>query len=112
MLAAAHALPPAGVVFDGMNLIPLFENGKGVVPRTFYWRTSNEIRADALRLGDMKYIRTAVGEFLFNLAEDPYESVNLKDKDPTGLQRMKNEFLRMDKQMLPPFFLPTRKGGD
>lgn len=109
MLAAAGAVVPDGVVFDGINLMPHFKGVDSIVPRTFYWRTSNEIRADALRSGNWKYLKNPEGEFLFNLAEDPYESVNLKDKDPVSLERLKREFSSLDHQMLQPFFLPTQK---
>jgi arylsulfatase A-like enzyme len=107
MLDVAGAKIPDGLSFDGMSLLPHLKQKSGVIPRNFYWRTSNEDRADAYRSEDWKYLKTDKGEFLFNLSEDPYETKNLKEKEPKKLREMKEEFLRMDKQMLEPFFFPA-----
>lgn len=48
------------------------------MPRKFYWRVSNRSRADVYRDGDLKYLHTPEGEFLFNLAEDAYEQQDMK----------------------------------
>jgi arylsulfatase A-like enzyme len=108
MLAAAGVVIPREVTFDGMNLLPLLKGDSSLVPRTFYWRTSNEIRADALRDDNWKYLRNPQGEYLFNLDEDPYETENLKDRDPATMERLRKKFLGIDSNMLPPYFLPTR----
>jgi arylsulfatase A-like enzyme len=112
MLSVAGVAVPDDVSFDGIDLLPWFKGDNSQVPRTFYWRTSNVIRADALRDDNWKYLRSPQGEYLFNLAEDPYESVNLKDRDPVTMDRLKEKFLSLDKKMLLPYFLPTQNRGE
>jgi arylsulfatase A-like enzyme len=109
MLAAAGITPPKD--WDGMNLLDHLKGKTEIVPRTFYWRTANRVQAHAFRQGDWKYLQTKDGEYLFNLAEDPYEDVNLKDKLPQKLVALKEAFARMNQQMLPPLVLavPVQK---
>jgi arylsulfatase A-like enzyme len=106
MLDAAGIKIPDSLSFDGISLLSHLKENSPVIPRNFYWRTSNEQRADAYRSGDWKYLKTDEGEFLFNLSEDPYETNNLKEKEPEKFRQIKEEFLSMDKQMLEPFFFP------
>ena len=91
--------------FDGMDLLPLFRNPVRIIPRQFYWRTSNRGRENAFRDGDWKYLQTAQGEFLFNLIQDPYETKDLKEKKPEKFREMKRSFLEMDREMLDPVVL-------
>jgi arylsulfatase A-like enzyme len=109
ILAAAGITPPKD--WDGMNLLPYLKGKAAIVSRTFYWRTANRVQAQALRQGDWKYLQNKDGEFLFNLAEDPYENVNLKDKSPQKLEELKEAFARLNQQMLPPLVLavPVQK---
>jgi len=95
--------------FDGISLLSHLKENSPVISRNFYWRTSNVQRADAYRSGDWKYLKTDGGEFLFNLSEDPYESNNLKEKEPEKFRQIKEEFLNMDKQMLEPYILPKHE---
>ena len=68
MLSLAKVEIPSGLVFDGMNLIPHLTENTTVVPRTFYWRTSNYSKQDAFRSGDWKYLTSEEGEeYLFNI---------------------------------------------
>jgi len=106
MLEAAGVRLPDTLSLDGISLIPHFKESSSLIPRKFYWRTSNEVRADAYRSGDWKYLKADEGEFLFNLSEDPYETNNLRGKEMEKFREIKEEFLNMDKQMLKPFILP------
>ena len=91
---------------DGMSLLPLFlDSAAKIIPRKFYWRISNRGRQEALRDGDWKYLRTTQGECLFNLAKDPYEADNLKDKMPQKFRKLKSAFFSMDGEMLAPVVL-------
>jgi arylsulfatase A-like enzyme len=96
--------------WDGMNLIPLLKGDTSVVPRSFYWRTANRVQAHAFRQGDWKYLHTAKGEFLFNLAQDPYESRDLKEQMPGQLATLKAAFTQLNNQMLPPLVLAVPPG--
>lgn len=105
ILEAAGAQYPKNLFLDGMSVLSLLKNNR-IIPRNFYWRTSNEARADAYRAGDWKYLKNDDGEFLFNISEDPSETNDLKNKRVDIFRQMKEEFLRFDNQMLKPFFFP------
>lgn len=103
ILEAAQIKPPNN--WDGISLLAHLRGKAAVVPRTFYWRTANRVRADALRQGDWKYLRTSEGEFLFNLAQDPYETKDLKATHPDQFSTVKAAFIALDRQMLAPLIL-------
>ncbi len=87
ILAAAGTAPDPAYPPDGMNLLPQLTAGSAPVSRRLYWRYHfNSQRA--LRDGDMKYLRIGANEFLFNVAEDPLERANLKDRQNEDFKRM------------------------
>ena len=86
-LAAADAPPDPGFPLDGMNLLPQLIGGAAPVPRRLYWRYHLNAQR-ALRDGDMKYLKIAGNEFLFNVADDPLERANLKQRQPDVFKRM------------------------
>jgi arylsulfatase A-like enzyme len=87
LLAAAGAQPDPGYPLDGVNLLPQLSANAPPVPRKLFWRYHyNQQRA--LRDGDMKYLRIAGNEFLFNVADDPLERANLKERRPDVFHRL------------------------
>ena len=88
-----------------MDLLPHLREKAPLQPRTFYWRTANRLKANAFRQGDWKYLHTAEGEYLFNLARDPYEATDLKAELPGQFTRLKAAFAAWNQQMLPPLVL-------
>ncbi|MDQ2656026.1 MAG: sulfatase-like hydrolase/transferase, partial [Bacteroidota bacterium] len=68
ILAAASCKQIEALHLDGINLLEYFQHPDRIVPRKFFWRTSNRGRQEAYRSGDWKYLSTGNGEFLFNLA--------------------------------------------
>jgi len=62
--------------FDGIDLLPHLTNATSEFarPNPLFWDWGQEI---AIRKGDWKMRRTGVGDFLFNLADDPNERTNL-----------------------------------
>jgi arylsulfatase A-like enzyme len=86
---------------DGISLAPTLT--KGVAPpadREFFWETGKheELKRSgwsALRKGDLKFVHSPrEGDFLFNIAEDPHEKIDLKSSQPetfTGLRNRWNE---------------------
>ena len=100
LVAAAGAAPDAAYPPDGINLLPQLTQGAAPVSRTLYWRYHfNEQRA--LRDGDMKYLRIAGNEFLFNVIEDPLERANLKNRQPDVFARLKTAYEEWNANMLP-----------
>ena len=71
-----------------MNLLPqLDRRSRARFPRKLYWRYHFNAQR-ALRDGDMKYLKIAGNEFLFNVADDPLERANLKERQPDVFKRM------------------------
>ena len=100
MLDLAKATIPKDLVFDGMSLLPVFQDVHFNTERTLYWRTSNFSLYDALRKGNWKFLRSGEEEFLFDLEKDPGEANNLKDDYPTKFEELKSEFEELDNEML------------
>ena len=99
-LAAAGAVPDPAFPPDGMNLLPQLTQGAAPVPRRLYWRYHYNSQR-ALRDGDMKYLRIAGNEFLFNVAADPLERANLKERQPDVFKRMVQAYEEWNATMLP-----------
>jgi arylsulfatase A-like enzyme len=100
LLAAAGTGPDPAFPLDGMNLLPQLTQGAAPVPRRLYWRYHfNSQRA--LRDGDLKYLRIAGNEFLFNVADDPLERANLKERQPDVFKRMVQAYEEWNATMLP-----------
>jgi len=99
-LAAAGAVPDPAFPPDGMNLLPQLTQGAAPVPRRLYWRYHYNSQR-AVRDGDMKYLRIAGNEFLFNVAADPLERANLKERQPDVFKRMVQAYEEWNATMLP-----------
>jgi len=100
LLAAAGAQADPGYPLDGMNLLPQIKEGSTPVSRRLYWRYHfNQQRA--MRDGDMKYLKIAENEFLFNLVDDPLERANLKLRQPDVFKRMVQAYAAWNTTMLP-----------
>ena len=56
----------------------------------------------ALRSGDWKYLVTADGESLFDLATDPGEKSDVKDRHPEVLAALREKYAGWEREMLPP----------
>ena len=100
ILAAVGAAPDPAFPLDGMSLLPQLAAGTAPVPRRLYWRYHfNSQRA--LRDGDVKYLRIAGNEFLFNVVEDPLERANLKTRQPDTFKQMAQAWDEWNATMLP-----------
>jgi arylsulfatase A-like enzyme len=100
-LAGAHSHPDFPL--DGMDISPWLFSGKAPdISRTFYWRVSQRRQQKAIREGQWKYLQTETGDFLFDLASDPFERNSLKVAFPQKLQDMKAKLAAWEKEMLPP----------
>jgi arylsulfatase A-like enzyme len=100
LLAAAGSAPDPAFPPDGMSLLPQLTQAAAPVSRRLYWRYHfNSQRA--MRDGDMKYLKIAGNEFLFNVAEDPLERANLKLREPEVFKRMVDSYDEWNATMLP-----------
>jgi len=99
-LAAAGAEPDPAYPPDGINLLPQLTAGAVPVSRRLYWRYHFNSQ-HALRDGDMKYLKIAGNEFLFNVADDPLERANLKNRQPDVFKKMVQSYEEWNATMLP-----------
>ena len=97
---AAGATPDPAFPSDGMNLLPLLAANASSVRRTLFWRYKANAQR-AVRDGDMKYLKILDNTFLFNVAEDPMERANLKERMPDVYNRLANQWLAWNQAMLP-----------
>jgi len=80
-----------------MDLMPVLDRN---VPRKLFWRYRHNAQR-AVRDGDMKWLKIAENTFLFNVAEDPLERANLKDREPDVYRRLVADYEQWSSTMLP-----------
>src|SRR5262245_7317699 len=100
LLAAAGSAPDAAYPSDGMNLLPVLRANASPVPRQLFWRYKGNAQR-AMRDGAMKYLKIRENTFLFNVADDPMERANLKERRPDVFERMAKDWLAWNSTMLP-----------
>lgn len=100
LLAAAGAEADPAYPLDGVNLLPRLTGNAPPVARKLFWRY-HYMSQRAVREGDMKYLRIAGNDFLFNVADDPLERANLKGRQPGVYQRMIADYEAWNATMLP-----------
>ncbi len=101
LLAAAGTAPDSRFPSDGMDLLPgLTATAAPPAERALYWRYKH-LGQRACRQGDWKYLRILENEFLFNVADDPLERANHKDRQPDRFGRLKAAWEAWDRTMLP-----------
>ena len=100
LLAAAGAQADPAYPPDGINLLPVLTQGAPAVPRRVYWRYRLNAQ-QAVRDGDMKYLKINENTFLFNVVDDPLERANLKERQPEVFKRLVESYQEWEKTMLP-----------
>lgn len=101
--AAATAVAAAGVkqptTFDGENLLPTLVKKSLLPARTLHWRFWTQ---SAARQGDWKLLKLSNQKsFLFNLAKDKEEKINLADQNPEIVQRLESSLKTWANQLTP-----------
>jgi arylsulfatase A-like enzyme len=100
LLAAAGATPDPSFPPDGMSLLPTLTANAPPVTRKLFWRYLNMLQ-EACRDGDWKYLKILDNTFLFNVAEDPLERANLKNRRRDIYDRLVADYRAWDATMLP-----------
>lgn len=88
--AAAATKVPSDIVYDGVDLVPFIKNEVAGKPHeTLFWRQGHH---QTVLHNGWKLIRTGKpeGRWLFNLAEDPTEQVNLAASEPERLVELES----------------------
>jgi arylsulfatase A-like enzyme len=87
---------PAGLALDGYDMMPVLADG-APSPRTeMFWQRKED---KAARVGQWKWVESARGNGLFNLATDIGEKNDLSAEHPDKLEEMRAHFSRWRKQM-------------
>jgi arylsulfatase A-like enzyme len=100
LLEAAGAEPDPKYPLDGVSLTHTLTRNAAPVPRKLFWRYLFN-RQQAMRDGDLKYLKIAENTFLFNVVEDPLERANLKNREPETYKRLVDDYNAWDATMLP-----------
>jgi arylsulfatase A-like enzyme len=98
LLAVGRTRPDPAYPSDGEDLAPAL-SGAAPHPRKFYWRYKAGSQR-AIRDSDWKYLRIAGNEFLFDVAQDPRERANLKDRHKDIFERLKGDWEAWNATML------------
>jgi arylsulfatase A-like enzyme len=81
ILAATNSTVPAEAKLEGMNLLPLLQDGAQRTERTLFWRVTTQARRQrAVRQGDWKLVLDGGVPFLYNLASDVGERNDLTNQ--------------------------------
>ncbi len=100
LLAAAGAAPDPAVPPDGENLLPVLTGEAPVRSRNLFWRFKAQGQR-AARIGDLKYLRIAGNEFLFDLAADVRERANLRRVRADDFARLRAAWEEWNAGMMP-----------
>jgi arylsulfatase A-like enzyme len=92
--------PDPSSPLDGISLAPALTRNATPIPRRLFWRYKYNTQ-QAVRDGDMKYLKIDDNTFLFNVVNDPLERANLKDRQPEVFKRLVSEYQAWNATMLP-----------
>ena len=104
LAAAAGAPLPAGRRIDGINLLPFVtQDARPPARRTLFWRSG---AYEAVRDGDWKLqvSRNPPRRWLFNLAVDPTEGVDLSARYPDVVEHLRAELAAHDRELATPLW--------
>ena len=99
LAAAGTSLDPAYPP-DGMNLLPVLIDTKPAVQRSLFWRYKANAQR-AARVGNYKYLKILNNTFLFDVAADPMERANLRERKRETYNRLESAWFEWNAQMLP-----------
>ena len=100
LLAAAGAREAEGFPSDGLDILPVLRGARASFDRTLYWRYKSQSQR-AVREGDWKYLKINDNEFLFDLARDPLERANLREREPAVFERLRASWDEWNAGFLP-----------
>jgi arylsulfatase A-like enzyme len=100
LLEAAGAKPDPAYALDGISLLPNLLGKAPSAERKLYWRYHGNAQ-QAIREGDMKWLKIRDNDFLFNVVRDPLERANLKGRQPDIYHRLIADYKAWDATMLP-----------
>lgn len=87
-LAAAGLERPPDYRPEGIDLVPLLEDGAPETERTLFWRATPPFVQKAVRRGSWKLLRDQDQEFLFDLGRDVGERDDLAAREPARAKEL------------------------
>jgi arylsulfatase A-like enzyme len=99
-LDVANAKTDAAYPFEGESVMAVCAGKRAPFDRTIFWRVRARPQA-AARMGKWKYLRDRGEEHLFDLAADPGEAVDLKDKQANTFEKLRAAYAAWNATMLP-----------
>ena len=100
LLSAAGTSPDPAFPSDGIDLLPHLTEGAAPVPRKLFWRYKYNDQ-QAARDGDWKYLKILDNTFLFDVAQDPMERANLKERRRDVYEWLVADWNKWNATMLP-----------
>lgn len=97
-LALAGIEQPERTKFDGIDLSPLLLHSAPLSERQLFWRFNNK-SAQAVRDGSWKYMQQDGSTYLFDLAADPGEKINLAQEHPEKVARLRKAFIDWERDV-------------
>jgi len=82
--------------FDGKDFSQVLFSEKKMKERSLFWRYQNQW---VVRMGSWKYLKIKEKEYLFDLAKDLSETLNVKDENPAKMKEFKALLRDWEKQM-------------
>ncbi len=98
MLELGGAAPAPGYPLDGVSLVPAMQDAEHCFERPMFWRMNHRGQR-ACRMGDWKYLRVDLNDYLFNVATDERERANLGLHQPERLVSMRQAWEAWDASM-------------
>jgi len=89
LLNLVRVTPPAEVVLDGFDMMPVLAEGEPSQRREMFWKRRGR---EAARVGQWKWVRNDGRVFLFNLADDLGEKNDLAGVMPEKARELQDRF--------------------
>jgi arylsulfatase A-like enzyme len=103
ILSLAGTRPMQEFPLDGIDIIPIVTGKEKEKERELYWRTFQRKQQKAMRDGKWKYLQDEKGEeYLFDLAKDPSEKNDLKEKEGKIFENLKKKYALWETTVLKP----------
>jgi arylsulfatase A len=90
LLGICQVSKPEDLILDGFDILPVLQDDQAVSPRTqMFWQRQDD---KAARVGNWKWVDSARGSGLFDLASDLEESHDLSQSHPDKLAELTDVF--------------------
>jgi len=100
LLDAAGARPDSTYPADGISLLPMLTRNSPPAPRKLFWRYRHNAQR-AIRDGNMKWLKIGPNTFLFDVAADPLERANLKQREAAMYRSLTSQYEEWNATMPP-----------